>query len=140
MSEQHKALVRRFLEEVFNKGNVAVIDELIAEDYVDHSAPPGAPPGPAIAKHTYTMFRAAFPDLRVDIHDLIADGDQVVVRATWTGTHRGDLMGLAPSGKQVTIPAIGIVRIRDSKFVERWEQADMLGLLQQIGALAGPGA
>lgn len=138
MSEQNKAVVRRFLDQVYNYARPEVIDELIADDYVDHSAPPNQAPGAAGTRQTYDLFRTAFPDLRVEIHDLVAEGDRVVVRATMTGTSRGPLMGAVPTGKPVQISSIVIVRLRDGRFVERWEQLDHLGLMLQLGVVAEP--
>jgi steroid delta-isomerase-like uncharacterized protein len=139
MSEQNKALVRRFLDQVFNNARPEVIDELIADDYVDHSASPGQAPGPGGARQIYEMYRTAFPDLRVEIHELVAEADLVVVRATFAGTSQGPLMGAPPTGKPVQIASMVIVRLRDGRFVERWEQMDLLGLMLQLGVVAQPG-
>ncbi len=139
MSEQNKALVQRFLDQVYNNAQPEVIDELIADDYIDHSAPPDQAPGAAGTRQIYDVFRTAFPDLRVEIHDLVAEGDLVVVRTTMTGTSRGPLMGAQPTGKLVQIASIVIVRLHDGRFVERWEQMDHLGLMLQLGVVAEPG-
>ena len=138
MSEQNKALVRRFLDQVFNNARPEVIDELLADDYVDHSASPGQAPGAAGTRQVYDMYRTAFPALRVEIHDLVAEDDLVVVRATFTGTSRGPLMGAPPTGKPVQIASMVIVRLRDGLFVERWEQMDLLGLMLQLGVVSQP--
>ena len=139
MSEQNKALVRRFFDQVYNNARPEVIDELIADDYVDHSAPPAQAPGAAGTHQMYDTFRTAFPDLRAEIHHLFAEGDLVVVRSTLTGTSRGELMGAPPTGKPVQIASIVILRLRDGRFVERWEQMDHLGLMLQLGVVAEPG-
>ena len=138
MSEprQNKVLVRRFLDQVFNNARPEIIDELMADDYVDHSATPGQSPGAAGARQMYEMFRTAFPDLRVDIHDMVAEDDLVVVRATFAGTSRGPLMGAPPTGKLVQIPSMVFIRVRNGQFVERWEQADMMGLMLQLGVVS----
>ena len=134
MSEQNKALVRRFLDQVYNSAR----PELIADDYVDHSAPPGQAPGAEGTRQAYDMYRTAFPDLRVVIHDLVAENDLVVVRATFAGTSQGPLMGTPPTGKLVQIASMVIIRIRDGRFVERWEQMDLLGLMLQLGVVEQP--
>ena len=138
MSEQNKVLVWRFFDQAYNNDRPEVIDELFADDYVDHSAPPGQAPGAAGTRQVYDMYRTAFPDLRVEIHDLVAEDDLVVVRATFTGTSRGPLMGAPPTGKPVQIASMVIVRLRDGLFVERWEQMDLLGLMLQLGVVSQP--
>ncbi len=137
MSEENKALVRRFIDEVINKGDLSVIDELTSPSVVDHSAPPGLPSGPEGIKQMLTMFRTAFPDLNGTLEDLIAEGDRVAVRYTTRGTHQGDFMGIAATGKQIAIEGIEIDRIQDGKVVEHWESMDMMGLMQQLGAVSG---
>ncbi len=139
MSEENKALVRRYLEQAYNDARPEVIDELFADDYVDHSASPGQAPGAAGARQVYDVYRTAFPDLRVELHDLVAEDDLVVVRATFAGTSQGALMGAPPTGKPVRISSMVIVRLRDGRFVERWEQMDLLGLMLQLGVVAQPG-
>jgi steroid delta-isomerase-like uncharacterized protein len=135
MSEQNKALSRRIAEECFNKGNLAVADEVIAADFVDHSAPPGLAPGVEGFKQLVAMYRNAFPDIRTTIDDVIAEGDKVVIRWTGRGTHKGELMGIAPTGKTVTVTGIGIDRIANGKIVEHWESFDQLGMMQQLGVI-----
>jgi len=138
-TEQNKAVVRRLVEEVWNKKNLAMADELFAVDFVNHAAPPGTPPGPGATKQFITIIHAAFPDLRFVTEDLIAEGDRVVVRATVRGTHNGvfptPIGIIAPTGKQVTMTGIIIFRIAGGKVAEEWVNRDMLGLLQQLGAI-----
>ncbi len=121
------------MEEVLNKGNLEVIDELCSADVVDHAAPPGTPPGIEGVKQMIGMYRAAFPELHITIEDMIAEGDKVACRYTLRGTHQGDLMGISPSGKQVTVRGIDIGRIVGGKSVEHWEVFDELGMMQQLG-------
>ena len=138
--EQNKANTRRFMEEVFNKGNLAVIDELLSTNFVDHMHPPGTPPGLDAAKQINTMMRAAFPDIHATVEDIIAEGDKVAVRATWTGTHKGEFMGMPPTGKSFKISAIDVMRIGDDgKALEHWGSTDMLGMMQQLGVIPTPG-
>ena len=141
MSDQNKAVARRFLDQVFNSARPEVIDELFSHDYVDHSAPPSQPPGPGGARQMYDVFRTAFPDLRVELHDVLGDDDLVAFRATFSGTSQGPLMGAPPTGKPVQLESMIFLRVRDGRIVERWEQADLLGLMLQLGVVsqAGPG-
>jgi predicted ester cyclase len=135
-TEANKAIIRRFVEEVQNGGDLTVLDEIAAADYVNHTAPPGVPPDREGLKQLTAMFRRAFPDGRMAVEDLVAEGDRVVTRKTFRGTHGGELMGIPPTGRAVAIQLIDIVRLADGKAVESWSAADDLGMLQQLGALA----
>ena len=135
MSEQNKAVVRRWIAGL-NAGDLDVADEIYAPDFVMHD--PGNPDrllGPEGTKQGFAAFLAAFPDLHVTIDDIIAEGDKVVWRVSLTGTHNGEFLGIAPTGKQITNKGITIVRMVDGKFVEGWQNGDDLGMLQQIGAI-----
>jgi steroid delta-isomerase-like uncharacterized protein len=134
-AEENKALLRRLVDEGLHKKNLGIMDELISPSFVNHSAPAGIPPTRDGYRQYVEMLLASFPDIYLDIEDLIAEGDKVVVRYTVRGTHQGSFMGLPPSGKQFSFTGIGIQRIVDGKFVERWEQADTLGVLQQLGVI-----
>lgn len=138
MSEENKAVSRSVIEECFNKGNLALADELYTADYIDHNALPGMPNGPEGFKQTAAMYRAAFPDIHITIEDQLAEGDKVVTRWTGSGTHQGELMGIPPTGKQVTVTGIGIDRIANGKIVEHWEIFDQLGMMQQLGVIPSP--
>jgi steroid delta-isomerase-like uncharacterized protein len=133
MSEENKALVRRVFEEGCNKRNVALYDELIP-DCVYRGPLVGELRGEAYRQFLASV-HAAFPDGRWTIKDQVAEGDKVVTRWSFTGTHQAELMGLAPTGKQVTISGILIDRIVEGKIVEEWEEYDTLGMMQQLGAL-----
>ena len=135
-AEGNKAIVRRFVEEVQNGGNLAVVDEVAAPDYVNHTSQAGVPANREGLKQLTAMFRRAFPDGRMTIEDMVAEEDRVATRKTFRGTHRGELMGIPPTGRAVAIQLIDIVRLADGKAVESWNAADDLGLLQQLGALA----
>jgi steroid delta-isomerase-like uncharacterized protein len=139
MSEQNKALERRFAEEVWNQGNLAVLDELLAPQFVEYTAPPGLPPGPAGLKAFVQMYRAAFPDAHLTIEDLLADGDKVVSRWTGTGTHLGPLFGIPATGKKMSVEGIGIHRYSEGKIIESWNVFDQLSMLQQLGVIPPPG-
>ncbi len=138
-TEDNKALVRRFYEEVFNQKNRAAIDDFSDPNYVDHSAPPGLPNGIEGQKQLIGMYLTAFPDLHLTVEDMIEEGDKVVSRWSGSGTHQGKFMGISPSGKQGTVTGIEIIRIAASKFVEHWMELDALGLLQQLGVVPAPG-
>lgn len=137
--EENKALIRRFNDEVWNKGDLAVVDEVFASTWVGHNLPPGLAPGREGLKQMAGSFRAAFSDIRTTIDDQIAEGDKVAWRWSFQTKHTGEFMGIPPTGKQITLTGISIDRIAGGKFVERWDSADMLGLLQQLGVIPPPG-
>lgn len=139
MLEQNKVVLRRFIDEVFTKGNIAAIDQLVAADFVNHNPLPGATPDREGFKRGIAMLRAAFPDLHYIDEDMIAEGDKVVGKGIFRGTHRGELMGIAPTGKQVNLAGIAVFRVRGGKITDRWATLDMLGLMQQLGAIPAPG-
>lgn len=134
------ALVRRFVDELWNRGNLAAIDELCARYYELHD--PALPSwevlGPKGLKQMASIMRTAFPDFRVDIDDQFGEDDRVVTRVRQTGTHKGDFAGLAPTGRRIRISAISVERIERGKIVESWGTSDQLGLRQQLGLLPGP--
>jgi steroid delta-isomerase-like uncharacterized protein len=144
MSPQElKTRARRIVEEVYNQGDLAVAAELIAPDCVHHAPrPPDAPepePGLGAVTQWLTIVRGAFPDHHTTIEDEIAEGDRVVQRITCHGTHEEDLLGIPPTGKHVTYEGIEINRVgQDGRFVEHWSSVDLLGLLQQLGAIPAP--
>ena len=134
MSEENKSVIRRLLQEVWNQGNVDTIDEIVATDYVDHT-PAADIPGREAFKQLVKGFHVAFPDIRFTLEDLIAEGDKVVARWAASGTHRGDLMGIAPTGKQMMVTGVHMYRLADGKLVERWGNWDQLGMLQRLGVI-----
>ena len=136
-TEEDKAMVRRVYEE-FNKRNLDVYYELHAADYVFHQ-PDGQELGLEAFKQSAATLLSAAPDYHQTIEDFIAEGDKVVVRFTATATHSSEFMGIAATGKQVTITGILIRRIAGGKVVEEWAERDMLGLMQQLGAIPAPG-
>ena len=133
-TETNKAIYRRFIEEGFNAGQLAVLDEVLAPTYVDYDAPPGTPPGPGGIKQIVSMFRAAFPDFQIAVEQQVAEGDTVSSRLTFRGTHRGELLGIPATGRPVTMTGLTMVRLANDRLVEGWVKNDMLGLLQQLGA------
>lgn len=136
MSEGNKNAVRRLFEEVWNKGNLQVADELFSSSYVHHDAStPDVGRGPDSEKKRATLYRNAFPDFRLTIEDTLAEGETIVVRWSCRGTHKGDLNGIAPTGKQFSISGTSIARFTNGKMVEGWINWDALGLMQQLGVV-----
>ena len=136
MSEQNKTVVRRVFDELWNKGNLPVADELIAPTYTHHDAStPDVGRGPESEKKRVTLYRTAFPELRLTVEAVIAEGESVVARWSCRGAHRGDLSGIAPTGKQFVISGVTVVRFTDGKIVEGWINWDALGLMQQLGVV-----
>jgi ketosteroid isomerase-like protein len=136
MSEQNKTNVRRLFEELWSKGNLSVADELIAPTHEHHDpSMPDLGRGPEAEKKRVTLYRNAFPDLRFTIEDVIAEGETVMARYSVRGTHKGDLSGIAPTGKQATVSGMSIVRFAGGKMVEGWANWDALGLMQQLGVV-----
>jgi len=136
MSEQNKAVVRRLFEELWSKGNLSVADELLAPNYVSHDpSTPDFGRGPENEKKRASLYRSAFPDLRITVEDMIAEGDMVTARWSCRATHKGDLSGIAPTGKQITISGISIGRFAGGKIAEAWVNWDALGFMQQLGVV-----
>jgi predicted ester cyclase len=135
-TEQNKALLRRFFDEIINKRNFPIVDEFIApgwiKDWVNDSVPPDG--------FNLSAFGIlySFPDLQVTIEDDFAEGDKVGTRGYCTGTHKGDFEGLAPTGKQVKFAAIDLWRVENGKLVETWHQIDHSGLMKQLGLVPKP--
>ncbi|MBC8186241.1 ester cyclase [candidate division KSB1 bacterium] len=135
----NKAAIQQLVDEAWNKGNFAVVDELLSTNYVLHVDAPGARKDREGYKQAIAMYRAAFPDFLFTIEDMIAVGDKVVIRCTMGGTHEGELMGVAPTGKKLSMTAIAIRRFEDGKIVEEWVETNMLGVMQQMGVIPMPG-
>ena len=137
-TEANKALVRRWVDEVLNVRDVSEQSrayQLVAADFVGHF--PGQPPieGLEAYRQFGSLYFKAFPDLQITPEDLIAEGDKVTMRYGWRATHRGELMGIPATGKQVTTSGISILRVADGKIAEQWDNFDNLGMLQQIGVV-----
>ncbi len=139
MSEENKALIRRFVDKAQSSGKdaaLATIDEMLSPDFAERSGVfPSFPTTRDGMKQLFAMLHDAFPDLRATIHDQIAEDDKVVTRKTFHGTHQGELMGIPPTGKEVAFDVIDILRIADGKLIDHWAVVDQLGLMQQIGAI-----
>ena len=139
MSEsKNQELYRRVTQEVFSRGDLNVVDELLSSDFQEHEAAPGMRPGRDGVKDLVGMMRTAFPDLRVRIDDTFSVGDQLCARATFMGTNTGSFMGNPPTGKSVEWQAIDVIRFKDGRLAEHWGQMDMVELLTQLGLIDMP--
>ena len=134
-AEANKALVRRYLEEVWQKRNPAAVAEFLAPDYRRYLSPTAVPLTRDGQRERVTGFRTAFPDIQLTLEDMFAEGDRVAFRSTIRGTHRGLFQGIAPTGKRVTVSLIDVVRIENGAFIEHWGGPDLWDLLQQLGAV-----
>ncbi len=134
-TERNKQVIRRFVEEVQNKKDWDVYDELNDPEFVNLSAPPGIPPDREGGKISLGGFLAAFPDAQFTIDDMIAEGDQVVTKKTFTGTHTGEFAGIPATGNRVTLQFVDIMRVRDGRIVEHWLSMDQLSFMQQLGVV-----
>lgn len=131
--DQNKAIIIRFNKEVIEQGNVETFKALVADDFINHSAPPGAPNGPEGMIYFFTrILRPAFSDLKAEIYDQVAEGDKVTTRKAFFGTHTGALMGIPASNKKVVIEVIDIVRLRDGQYVEHWGMNNMQSVMAQL--------
>ena len=133
---RNEQLGRRYFETVWNRGDLDALDELLAPHYVNHTpSVPNPPPGAEGLKPIVRAIRQAFPDLHYDIRDVVATDDVVVLRVVMTGTHRGELFGLAPTGRRVEVNQINIERIREGRIAEHWRVTDELTMMRQLGVV-----
>jgi steroid delta-isomerase-like uncharacterized protein len=132
-ASQNAELIRRFHAELLAARDTAVVDAFFDERFVSHNNPPGFPPGREGVKQFFAMFRDAFPDVTVAIDQIVADEASAAVATTFTGTHEGELMGMAPTGRRVSVTGIDIVRIARGRIVEHRGLTDIVGLMRQIG-------
>ncbi len=142
MSEDNKAILRRITDEVFNQGNLDVVDELFAPNYVLHD--PGVPGGELRGVESFkqqwvSMFRTAFPDLQLTVQDQVAEGDRVVTRYVGRGTHRGELMGIPPTNNVALVSGMIMSRVSGGRVEEDWNNLDTFGMMQQLGVVPSPG-
>jgi steroid delta-isomerase-like uncharacterized protein len=129
----NKAILRRFVEEVVNTGEVDLTPRFVREDFVDHNPPPGASPDVAGIRQAFAGVREAFPDFHATVEDLVAEEDRVAYRWTFRGTHLGDLGGVPSTGRAATWSVVGVARFAGGMMVERWQLLDTAGLLRQLG-------
>ena len=134
--EANKALIRRYMEAV-DTGDVNIVDEFVAPDFVDHSPFPGMTPDREGLKQAFRFFLTATPGYHT-VHEVIAEGDMVAARITGWGRHEGELLGIPATGKDIQMSGMVFWRIAGGKIVEHWSQTDMVGLLQQLGAMPPP--
>jgi steroid delta-isomerase-like uncharacterized protein len=138
---ENKATVQHIYEQIFNQGNLAVADEVIAPDFINHSVPPGSSNrGPESMRQLITILSTAFPDMHYTVEELVAEGDIVAVRLIMSGTHRGPgpLQGMPPTDRSVRVAQMHFIRFRDGKVVEHRAVRDDLGLMQQLGVIPAP--
>ncbi len=144
LEEENKALIQRYFEEIDAAAQdgrgASVLDEFVAADFVDYNPSPGFTPDLEGLKQAYNHFLAAQPDGYHIVEDMIAEGDKVMTRVSAYGTHTGELFGIAPTGKQVSMTGIAVHRIANGKIVEHWSELDNLGLMQQLGVVPAPEA
>jgi len=134
--EENKAVARRWNDEIWNKGNLAAIDELMASNFVWRNAPPGMASDLEGFKQ-YVASLSSFSEVKCVTEDMVAEGEKVAVRWTWSGKHTGEYMGIAPTAKQTTMTGISIIHIVGGKITEEWDEQDNLGFMAQLGVKAG---
>ncbi len=136
-TDANKKVVTSFIDRLFSEGDLTAVDDHLSEDFVNHDPPFGAGADREGMRTAARTFRAAFPDWHSEVHLLVAEGDLVAEVFTASGTHRGELMGVAPTGREISLRGINVFRARDGRITERWGRLDDLGFLQQLG-LAPP--
>lgn len=134
-NQENKSIVSTFVEEAQSLGHFSAIEQYVAASFIDHSAPNGLPSDREGVKMQFAMLRTAFPDMKAIIHDQIADDNKVVTRKSLRGTHLGSFLGVAATGRQVSLEVIDIVRLENGKIVEHWNAVDLLGMLTQLGVM-----
>jgi steroid delta-isomerase-like uncharacterized protein len=139
-TDDNKAIVRRFVDEVFVRGSKAAVDELVADDFVAHTWPSASGNAKADLKGAIDRVGKGLSDVEFTVDDLLAEGDRVAARLTSSATQTGEFMNLAPSGRHYSIAEIHWFRLRDGRIVEHWHQMDQMGLMQQLGAMPGGGS
>jgi steroid delta-isomerase-like uncharacterized protein len=139
-TDDRKAVVARIADEIWNRGNLAAVEDVMASDARYHGPHmPGGSGGRDDWRAAIAMYRGAFPDARVTFEELLVSGDRIVGRWSATGTHTGDLPGVPPTGKGIAISGITVYRFAEGRIAEAWEELDLLGMWQQLGLFRGPG-
>jgi steroid delta-isomerase-like uncharacterized protein len=132
MSEANKALAQEFYAAI-NSGNLGIVDSHVADNFVDHEEFPGIPPTKEGVRQFFTMMRTSFPDYNLTLDHIVTEGDLVAIHGVIHGTHRGEFMGIAPTGKQIAVPFFELVRVTGGKAVEHWGVTDTTTMMQQLG-------
>lgn len=140
MPDSPTSILRRFYEGVNAGEHLSVIDETVADDLIEHENFPGVEPSKEGVKQVFSIFRSAFPDFHIEVHEALDDGDLGCARIVSTGTHEGEFMGIPPTGNRIEMETIDIIRVRDGKAVEHWGVSDGLALMQQLGVIEPPPA
>jgi steroid delta-isomerase-like uncharacterized protein len=135
MSEQNKTLARRWFEDLFSRGDLDTANQILSAEFVDH-LPREEERGIEELKHYVSSYRTAFPDIQDSVEEIVAEGDKVVVRWSSRGTHQGEFMGVAPTGRDVAFTGMRLFRIAENKIAESWVNLDERGLQEQLGALS----
>lgn len=138
MTAENKDLMNRFTEEVINQKRLDTAEEIVAEDFVELEPLPGQEQGREGLKQILAAFFAGFPDLSWVTEEQIAEGDKVVSRFRWHGTHEGEFLGIPATGRQIAVKGVAIDRVVDGKFAESWILMDTLGMMQQLGVIPSP--
>ena len=133
--ERNKALIRRLFDEVLNAGNFGLLDQLIGASYVEHNPVAKQAAGAAGVRDKVQGLRTAFPDLRFVLEELIAEGAIVAARYRWQGTHKGTFLGIAPTGRRLSVRGMDFYRLEDGRVIEHWDTVDEFGMLSQLGDL-----
>lgn len=139
-TETNKAIITRMVEQVWNEGRVDLVEEFLAADYIQHVVGQPTATGSELVREAVIMSRNAYPDFHLSIDDLVAEGDKVAGRWSMTGTHEGEFYGIPPTGKKVSQAGTTFYRLEKGRITEIWFLADMLGLMQQLGAVPAPDA
>ena len=134
MTEQNKAVYRRFIQEVFNEGRLDMLEQLLSPSYIYQDAPPGTPPNADGIRQVVTNARTAFPDLKVTIEDMVGEGDKICARLTTRGTHKGVFFDIPPTGKTISMKGLTMIHIVDGRMAASWVLNDVMGLMNQLGA------
>lgn len=132
----NKTLVQQFFEEIINQRNLAALGQFVSPNAVNHTVPAGLPQEPS---QFLGLHLGAFPDVKATVEDLLSDGDKVIARVSYRGTHQGAFMGIPPTGKPIAVMGINIFRIANGKLVEHWGLADRISALRQLGIAPPPG-